>query len=211
MANAKWRNFTRYEIERFVQESYSYSSLAVKLGYSVIGGSYLNAMKSMILELNLDVSHFTGQSWNKDNFNYERFKYGVAIKTSHAIDALIHIRGHKCECCEQIEWLGQQIPLEVHHKDGDSLNNEMSNLELLCPNCHALTKNYRGRNINRGIVKVSDDDFANALKNSDNIRQGLKQLGLTPRGDNYQRARDIIFKYNITHLMQEHQDGKPFE
>jgi hypothetical protein len=34
--------------------------------------------------------------------------------------------------------------LELHHKDGDRTNNILSNIELLCPNCHALTDNYRG-------------------------------------------------------------------
>jgi hypothetical protein len=38
------------------------------------------------------------------------------------------------------------VPLEVHHIDGNHTNNLMSNLQLLCPNCHALTSNFRSRN-----------------------------------------------------------------
>ena len=38
------------------------------------------------------------------------------------------------------------IPLQVHHKDGNCLNNNEDNLELLCPNCHALTENYGNLN-----------------------------------------------------------------
>lgn len=45
------------------------------------------------------------------------------------------------------EWLGQPIPLELEHRDGNSSNNELENLELLCPNCHAQT--YRSRNRKR--------------------------------------------------------------
>lgn len=206
--NAKWRNFTRQEIEQFVQESYSYATLADKLGYNNRAGSYLGAMKSMIEELNIDVSHFKGQGWKNDNFDYDRFRNGIAIKSSQAIYALIFIRGHRCEQCGTEQWLGSPIPLEVHHVDGNSLNNEMDNLKLLCPNCHALTDNYRGKNINTGLTKVSNDEFANALRESPNIRQGLKRLGLTAKGDNYRRAREIIFMYNITHLMQEHQEEK---
>lgn len=52
-----------------------------------------------------------------------------------------------CESCGLTEWMGQPIPLEVHHKDGDRTHNELSNYELLCPNCHALTDTYRGKNI----------------------------------------------------------------
>lgn len=204
----KWRNFTRQEIEKFVRESYSYATLAEKLGYDSKSGSYAQSMRTMINELQLNVSHFTGQGWNHNNFDYGRFRKGVVIRSSQAVDALIFIRGHRCEGCGENRWLGQPIPLEVHHTDGDSLNNEMDNLKLLCPNCHALTDNYRGRNINTGVKQISDDSFANALSDSPNIRQALKKLGLSAKGDNYRRARDIIFKYNITHLMQEHQEEK---
>lgn len=210
-STAKWRKFTRQEIEMFVQESCSYAALAEKLGYNKQAGSYSKSMKSMIEELKIDVSHFKGQEWNNNNFDYSRFRKGNVIKSSQAIDALIFIRGHRCEKCGEAQWLGQPIPLEVHHEDGDSLNNEMDNLKLFCPNCHALTENYRGKNINKGIKKISDDDFAETLKGSPNIRQGLMKLGLTAKGDNYRRAREVIFKYNITHLMQEHQEGKPLE
>lgn len=38
------------------------------------------------------------------------------------------------------------IPLDVHHIDGNYLNNSESNLLLLCPNCHSLTDNYKALN-----------------------------------------------------------------
>lgn len=53
----------------------------------------------------------------------------------------------KCYCCNLSEWLGQPIPLELHHIDGNHLNNNKNNLILLCPNCHALTDNYRSKNL----------------------------------------------------------------
>ena len=56
------------------------------------------------------------------------------------------LKPHKCECCGLETWLDKPIPLEVHHKDGDRTHNELSNYELLCPNCHAFTESYRGKN-----------------------------------------------------------------
>lgn len=211
MKQAKWRKFTRQEIEQFVSESNSIASLADKLGYSKKCGSYLNTINNMIQELNLDVSHFCGQSWNKNNFDYSRFQNGKAIKISSAINALIFLRGRKCECCGAEEWIGNPIPLEVHHNDGNTLNNELKNLVLLCPNCHALTKNYRGKNANKGSIRVSDEELVQSLMDSANIRQALRKVGLTAKGGNYQRARDLIFTYNIEHLMLEHQDEKFLE
>lgn len=49
--------------------------------------------------------------------------------------------------CGNTEWLDKHIPLELHHINGNHKDNRLSNLQLLCPNCHALTDNYRGKNI----------------------------------------------------------------
>lgn len=56
------------------------------------------------------------------------------------------IKEYKCEICKNTEWNGKPIPLELSHKDGDNSNNELQNLEIICPNCHALTDTYRGKN-----------------------------------------------------------------
>lgn len=57
---------------------------------------------------------------------------------------------HKCGNCKLSLWINNvDIPLELHHMDGDNYNNHIDNLTLLCPNCHALTDNYRGKNKNR--------------------------------------------------------------
>lgn len=55
----------------------------------------------------------------------------------------------RCSSCDLTRWQGEPIPLELDHVDGDRTNNSLENLRLLCPNCHALTPTYRGRNIGR--------------------------------------------------------------
>lgn len=61
---------------------------------------------------------------------------------------LVLTRGYKCEGneCGISDWHGSKIPLESHHIDGNYKNNNDNNLLLLCPNCHSITKNFRGRN-----------------------------------------------------------------
>lgn len=113
-------------------------------------------------------------------------------------DALVYLRGNKCECCGLEEWNGEKIPLEVHHIDGNHLNNVLENLQLLCPNCHALTDNWRGKNIKKSEQKIiSEEDFVKALQEKPSIRQALISLGLMGAGANYERANQLIIKYNI--------------
>ena len=52
------------------------------------------------------------------------------------------IKEEKCECCGLSEWMGQKIPLELHHIDFNHYNNSIENLQLLCSNCHSLAHNY---------------------------------------------------------------------
>lgn len=52
----------------------------------------------------------------------------------------------KCNKCGIDSWMGKPISLELEHIDGNNKNNDRSNLECLCPNCHAQTSTWRGRN-----------------------------------------------------------------
>lgn len=61
---------------------------------------------------------------------------------------------HKCSNCFLTEWLGKPIPLELEHMDGNSSNNLIDNLTLLCPNCHSLTPTYRGKNKIKPLTPV---------------------------------------------------------
>jgi 5-methylcytosine-specific restriction endonuclease McrA len=74
-----------------------------------------------------------GSVYNSNDFRLRLIREGVFVPA--------------CTGCLRTEWMGSAIPLEVDHRDGDRLNNELSNLRLLCPNCHALTPTYRGKNV----------------------------------------------------------------
>lgn len=49
-----------------------------------------------------------------------------------------------CKACGVSEWEGKQLVLQLHHKDSNRQNAELTNLELLCPNCHAATDSWGG-------------------------------------------------------------------
>jgi len=102
-------------------------------------------------------------------------------------------RGDNCELCGIKEWNDQYIAFELDHIDGDSFNNDLNNLRFLCPNCHSQTENFRGRNVNTGKKRVSDEDLINALKQTPNIRQALISVKMSPRGANYVRASKLLY------------------
>ena len=53
---------------------------------------------------------------------------------------------YKCEICGlPNEWCGKPLTLQVDHIDGDSDNNALDNLRVLCPNCHTQTETWCGR------------------------------------------------------------------
>ena len=45
------------------------------------------------------------------------------------------------------------VCLELHHEDGNSENNTIENVRLLCPNCHSLTDTYKSKNVGKGRQK----------------------------------------------------------
>ncbi len=208
---AKWKKFSKEELEQFVKTSTSYAQVAIKCGYAANakgypkGGSYLASMKNMIELYDFNTDHFfeaNGISHNKGNFNYDRFRRGNKIKSANALEAIAHLRGRKCESCGLESWLNKPIILEVHHIDGDNDNNELSNLQLLCPNCHSQTPNWRGKNV--GVKKKSlipESKYVEALKESSSIFEALKKLGLSG-GGNYKRAQKLVEKYQIIHLLE---------
>lgn len=62
---------------------------------------------------------------------------------------MINKIGYYCHICKLTSWLNNPISLELHHIDGDSTNNSISNLQLLCPNCHSQTNTYKAKNKGR--------------------------------------------------------------
>lgn len=123
----------------------------------------------------------------------EFFKNNRRISSCALKTRLLNIKPYKCECCGISEWNNKKIILEIHHIDGNHYNNELSNLKLLCPNCHSQTLSWCGKNKNKNKNKlISDDEFKNALINNKSIYQALISLNLSPSSGNYNRANKLL-------------------
>jgi sigma-70-like protein len=66
------------------------------------------------------------------------------------------LKRNRCEECGLTEWRGRPLNMALHHVNGDGSDNRLGNLLLLCPNCHAQTPNYGGRNGHRRPLAKED-------------------------------------------------------
>ena len=150
-------NLRKYSIRQLraaIKTSVSIRQSLQKLGVKAVGGNYYTFHKA-VRHFGLDTSHFTGMNLKGRKLPLKRkplTDYLVkdsTIQSNKLRRRLLEQKIFKSRCsnCGRTTWLGSRIPLELDHRDGNHRNNELTNLRLLCPNCHALTPNYRGRNI----------------------------------------------------------------
>lgn len=147
------RTYTNEEFIKAVETSYSIAQVLVKLGLNPQGGNY-RVFRKFQEELNLDISHFTGKGHNKGKKSNKRrniddyLSNKVSIQSHKLKIRLLEekIFDSKCSCCKLGTWNELPIPLELDHINGNHLDNSLTNLRLLCPNCHAQTPTYRGKN-----------------------------------------------------------------
>jgi hypothetical protein len=144
----------------------SYAELARALGFRNGGGTH-DRVKALVAAAGCDTSHFLGQAHNRGTRRggrqsppLESVLVPGALRGTGRLKRRLVDEGvlfPECSACRRTQWCGRQIPLELDHVNGDRTDNRLENLRLLCPNCHALTPTYRGRNIGREPREVLHD------------------------------------------------------
>ena len=183
---------SKHDIETAINNTKSMIAAANYMGVS------RDRFKRYAIKYGLFNPNQSGKGIKKSKYHDEEIFSNSLKKISPTllIKRLKEKREWKCECCGISEWNGEKLSLEVHHIDGNRFNNDLSNLQILCPNCHSLTENWRSRNLkgyNKKTPKVTDDELLNALKNHNSIFSALQSLGLAG-GSNYNRVYELIKK-----------------
>lgn len=146
--------YTKELLEENVKNCFSFAELCRRLGLNP-EGSNPKTLKKKLNEFNIDYSHFTGQRWNENPNNpIYRGKYlpnlceHSSLSSANAKELVyrLGLKKNKCEKCGLSEWQGEPLVCELHHINGDSTDNRIENLIILCPNCHSQTENFRSRN-----------------------------------------------------------------
>jgi 5-methylcytosine-specific restriction endonuclease McrA len=150
------RKYTEEQLRMAVSNSTTLRQVLAELGLVEAGGNYI-CIKRAIQHYQVDTQHFLGKASNRGRiFGKKRetaaYLAGEYQITTWRLKQRLIEEGFltaQCSRCENTEWLGEPIPLELDHIDGDRQNNALENLRVLCPNCHALTPTYRGKNQKR--------------------------------------------------------------
>lgn len=149
-----YHKYTLELLQPIVDSSVQWAEVCRKLGIKPFTGAQSH-LKNRADKLGVRYDHFRGQGWSKgkilDNKRRPIEQYLVKDSTAKS-DSLRRrlikdgFKEARCESCGLREWMGGPIPLELNHKNGDHWDNRLENLEILCPNCHALRPTNGGRN-----------------------------------------------------------------
>ena len=150
----KLRKYTLEQLLDAVSTSVSLRQVLQKLNIVEAGGNYRTLVKA-IAHFNIDTSHFTGMNLSGRKLPERRKSINEYLTTNSNIQSSklrkylldSNVFNPICSCCHLTTWLDEPIPLELDHINGDNTDNRLENLRLLCPNCHAKTPTYRGKNI----------------------------------------------------------------
>ena len=140
---SKQSKYTKEKLEPIIQRSNTVSDVLRELNLKQSGGNHHHIVK-LINQYGIDRSHFIGQGHNKGKKAHNKRPTAEYLNNEHKINSS-NLRqrllkegyfNHECQLCGLSKWLNHPIPLELHHIDNNHFNNNLSNLQILCPNCH---------------------------------------------------------------------------
>lgn len=151
-ANRKPNYFDRDKFISAVESSTLPSEVCAKLGVSYNKKWLINASEFHAYQLP-DRIRSSPYGRNSDR-KYVKSIEEILVENSTSTNKMVKDRllnanliANECAICHlPPEWQGVVLTLQLDHINGNSTDNRLNNLRLLCPNCHSQTETYGGRN-----------------------------------------------------------------
>jgi hypothetical protein len=156
LGNKNWKSAPDEAVLQAIKISSSLASTLKTLGLTISGTSS-QVLKRRIERLQADTSHWDQPRKATVRCPSERMFVKDSTIGNKCVKRRIvqeNLLPPKCAICSGSTWFGRVIPLELDHVNGDNRDNRLTNLRLLCPNCHSLTPtNNRGLRPTTSSVK----------------------------------------------------------
>ena len=158
------RKWSDSDFTSAVQQSHSVAEVLRALGLVPAGGNY-HSVRTLVRQLNLDTTHWTGQGHRKgcstpmvkavplsevmiEHSTYPRGELKVRLIRTGVLK-------NECSACHMgPEWQGSPLVMVLDHINGVYDDARLENLRLLCPNCDSQQPTFKGRNKKRRPTKV---------------------------------------------------------
>ena len=157
------------EVKKLIEEKRPNAEIA-----RVVGVKY-ETLKSYFSKYGIDYKgnpHRTGFGHEESRIPLSKILNNeVTYSTSSLKKRLLEtgIKEKKCECCGITNWNNKSLNFELHHIDGNHYNNNLENLQILCPNCHSQTDNFRSSKKN-----IITGETSNNYNHIDILEQSIK-------------------------------------
>lgn len=147
---SKISKITDAELQIFIKDSTSWTQLANKCGYKRPGRN-IDTIREELKKREL-VFTPSGTKTKSKTINYEESGYiHTGRLKAHLLKEKI-FEEYICQQCGISDWQNKPITLQLDHIDGDSYNNNIDNLRLLCRNCHSKTETWNTNNPKKPVL-----------------------------------------------------------
>lgn len=173
----KYMNFTNQQFTDIILQSRNCAEAMRKMGYHCTTGGSHKAILERIHDLGLDTSHWQKGQLQTIKYSDEEYYVKNSVRGSGLKRRILkdHKIEYKCALCgNNGQWRGYKISLHLDHINGDHLDNRLENLRFLCPNCHAQTETYSGKNVKHNKKIITKEK---KTPNRENTRKVFRPTG----------------------------------
>lgn len=195
------------DFRQSVKESHNWTQLLHKFGKTNYGN--VKTIKKRVEEDGIDTSHFVGSAANKKGIRKftndeiliinSPYRNNGSLKRRLLRDGLMK---YECVNCGNTGvWKGKPLTLELDHINGDDQDNRLTNLRILCPNCHSQTDTFRGRKVgtvSKLTLKTHEirDEISKSVNRENRCPECNKQIKITSKRCHQCHLRQLRKKQN---------------